>query len=167
MNDSYAEVLVRGKKKAIHTVIQVVVLAFTTILLLAGFFLKILLLLIPGIFLLILSNFLLPLFNVEYEYLYVTGELAIDKIMGRSKRKNCFTVEMDKIEIIAPVDSDKLKEFNHLKCVENDYTSGKEDARVYVCIYHTERDVRKAYFEPDDKMLELMRLTSPRKVVLR
>ncbi len=166
MNDSYAEVLVRARKKPVHTMIQIVVLAVTVVMLLAGFFMKMILLLIPGIFLLILCNFLLPMLNVEYEYLYVSGELTVDKILGRSKRKNCFTVEMDKIEIIAPADSHKLKEFGNLKCIEADYTSGKDNTKVYACIFHTDKEIRRAYFEPDEKMLELMRLTSPRKVVL-
>lgn len=166
MNDSYAEQLIKCKKKPLHTAVQVILLITTALLLLAGFFMKIMLLLIPGVFLLLICNFLLPLLNVEYEYLYVTGELTVDKILGRSKRKNCFTVEMDKIDIIAPSGSDKLKEFGHLKCVEADYTSNNKDTGIYVCIFHTDTDVRKVYFEPDEKMLELMRLTSPRKVVL-
>lgn len=166
MNDSYAEVLIKSKKKPVHTAIQVVALVLTTVLLLAGFFLKILILLIPGIFLLIASNFLLPMMNVEYEYLYVAGELTIDKIMGRTKRKNCVTVEMDKIEMVAPVESSRWQEFGHLKCVENSYMSGREGAKVYACIYHVDKGVCKAFFEPDEKMMELMRLTSPRKVSL-
>lgn len=166
MNDSYAEVLLKCKKRPADTMIQLVVLALTVILLVLGFFMRMVILLVPGVFLLIVSNFMLPLMNVEYEYLFVAGELTIDKIMGRTKRKNCVTVEMDKVEMIAPADSVRLSEFSHLKCVEKDYTSGQEQSRICVCIYHEEKNVCKVFFEPDDKMLELMRQTSPRKVSL-
>lgn len=164
MNDSYVEILVKRHKKPVHTAIQIGLLVITVILCLLGLILH-WILLIPGIILLVLDNFLLPLLNLEYEYLYVSGELTVDKIMGKNKRKNCFTGEMDKIELVAPLDSQQLAEYKNMQCVEKDYTSGNEEARVFACIYRGEKEVWKVLFEPNDKMLELMYLTAPRKIV--
>ena len=164
MNESYVEILIKRRSQPMHMVIKVGMLVLTVAVFLLGLLVH-WLILIPGLFLLVADNFALPLLDVEYEYLYVSGELTIDKIMGKSRRKNCFTGEMDKIELIAPKDSPKLSELGALKYVEKDYTSGRNEKPVYVCVFRGEKEVSRVLFEPDSKMLELMYQTSPRKVV--
>lgn len=164
MNDSYVEILVKRRREPKQFIIKVGMIAITVVLLIMGFFIHGLFF-IPGVLLLLVDNFALPLLDVEYEYLYVSGELTIDKIMGKNRRKNCFTGEMDKIELIAPVNSQKLKELGNVQYTERDYTSRKEEHRVYACIFRGEKEACKVLFEPDVKMLELMYQTAPRKVV--
>lgn len=38
------------------------------------------------------------LLNIEYEYIYMNGEIDFDKIMGRRKRKRIFTVRVSSFE---------------------------------------------------------------------
>ncbi len=42
--------------------------------------------------------YLCQLFNLEYEYIYLNGEIDFDKIMGRRKRKRVFTVRVSSFE---------------------------------------------------------------------
>ena len=46
--------------------------------------------------------------NVEYEYVFVNGDLDIDKIMNKARRKRMFSVDADQMELLAPVGSVEL-----------------------------------------------------------
>lgn len=164
MSDSYVEVLVKRRGKSIHTVIKVVMMVITVAMLAAGYFLH-WILFIPGIFLMFVDSKFLPRLSVEYEYLYVAGELTIDKILGKEKRKNCFVEEVKQMEIIAPVDSDKLREFDNKQCVIKDFSSEKEEAKVYACIFRKNQELWKVLFEPNEKLLEAMWTIAPQKVI--
>ena len=165
MNDSYVEVLLKKQGKPADTAIKLGMVILTAAAALAVVITGIWLLAIPAVLLLVADGIFLPRLAVEYEYLYVSGELTVDKILGKTKRKSCAAVDMSKVEIIAPADSDRLTEYRNLKCKEADYTSGKEDSRPFVCIYHTDKDVQRFRFEPNDRMLDMMRQTAPRKIV--
>lgn len=163
MNESYAEVLIKRRRETKYIAIVLFMMILTVGMLAAGLFVK-KLLFIPGIVLLFADNFIVQILSIEYEYLYVGGELTIDRIIGKNKRKNCITVDMEKVELVAPEGSQRFDAFGSLKCVEKDFTSAKEGKTVYACIFHTEKEVWKVRFEPDQKMLELMRQTAPRKI---
>ena len=49
----------------------------------------------------VVDYFKLPSLDLEYEYLYVNGELDIDKIMSKQKRKRVGSYDMKKVEIVA------------------------------------------------------------------
>jgi hypothetical protein len=49
---------------------------------------------------------------IEYEYIYTNGAVDIDKILGKNKRKRAVSFEMNEIELIAPMDSDEIKNSN-------------------------------------------------------
>ena len=53
----------------------------------------------------IAAYFIIPGTDLEYEYLFVNGELDIDKIMAKSKRKKAKTVDLTEADLIAPLDS--------------------------------------------------------------
>lgn len=165
MNESYAEVLIKRKREVKYMAIVAVMMILTVAMLAAGLLIE-KFLFIPGIVLLFVDNFVVQLLCIEYEYLYVSGELSIDRIVGKNKRKNCMTADMEKVELIAPEGSGRFDALGGLKCVEKDFTSCRDAAKVYICIFHTEKEVWKVRFEPDGKMLELMRQTFPRKVSL-
>lgn len=167
MNESYVEVLVKKKNKPVYTVIKLVMVILTAVLALAVVITGIWLLAIPAVLLLLADWFFLPGLVLEFEYLFVSGELTIDKIIGKTKRKNCVTVEMEKIECIAPEGSERLLDYRNMKLVEHDYSSGREEVQPYICIFHSEKALWKIKFEPDERMLELMRQTSPRKISMQ
>ena len=52
--------------------------------------------------------FYLPRLSVEFEYLYVNGELDIDRIFSQSRRKRAASYELSNMEIMAPFSSHRL-----------------------------------------------------------
>lgn len=109
--------------------------------------------------------FLVRRLNVEYEYLYVNGDLDIDKIMNKSKRKRVFSGSISNMELLAPEDSPELRQYQGEKVL--DFSSGIQDARRYVFVTVDNGQVSKIVFEPNDTIIEGIFLMAPRKVIRR
>lgn len=100
--------------------------------------------------------------NVEYEYIYVTGEFSIDRILSRAKRKRIERFDVERIEIVAPLNSDKLGGYAHKKYREYDYTSGVKTQNSHIFVMYCEG--KKILFEPNRELVEALRNTLPHKV---
>ena len=85
MNDSYKEILVKRQTPVGMRVLKGALIGLTVLSLVAGLLMWPLL--IVGAILIAVDYFVVPKFDVEYEYLYVNGELDIDAIYSRQKRK--------------------------------------------------------------------------------
>ena len=83
MSDYYTEQLVKKKPEGKDIIIKIL-LVFCTVL---SFFFVLLLpfLLILPVLMIVLDYFMFRRLDLEYEYLYVNGDLDIDKIMGKQK----------------------------------------------------------------------------------
>ena len=101
--------------------------------------------------------------NTEYEYSYVGGDLRIDRIRNRSKRKPQITLEAEGIRSVMP----RKASFSDGRDLNvKDFTSGRKEARVYELIYEKGGQPLKVWIEPDDAMLDMMKLAMPRKITL-
>lgn len=90
--------------------------------------------------------------NIEYEYLLTGCDLDVDKITNKSRRHRIVSVRRREIEIIAPMDSDKLpSNWKNLKTI--DVTSGYNPDAVYVMIANISEKTA-VIFEPSEKMKE-------------
>lgn len=107
---------------------------------------------------------LLKRMNVEFEYLYVNGELDVDKIMSREKRKRVFSTNISEMEIIAKRGYRELDSYQNLKVL--DYTSQEPDHIVYEMIVVQKNQKIKVAFEPNETILDGMRIIAPRKVFI-
>ena len=96
MSDLYSELLVKKKQTAKDLVVKYGLIALTVIMVLGGLVLNVLLL-VPAIALGIACYFVIPKTDLEYEYLFVNGELDIDMIM--SKSKNMFFVIQETLSL--------------------------------------------------------------------
>lgn len=166
MNESYAEWLVKQKEPGYAWPLRIVLgiacaLSFVSCMFFGVF--GMIAMVIFGV----LTYFVFRNIKVEYEYLYVTKQFSVDKIMSQTKRKKEMECSIEEIQIIAPVNSPVLKdhETSNMKVV--DYSSKEKDARLFAMIYKKGSDTTKVIFEPSDKMLQCFRMTSPRKVVLQ
>ena len=56
--------------------------------------------------------------NVEYEYVFVNGDLDIDKIMNKARRKRMFSVDADQMELLAPVGAVELMQYKKIKSTD-------------------------------------------------
>lgn len=105
--------------------------------------------------------------DLEYEYIFVKGELDIDKIMGKQKRKRCAVLDMEQIDVIAPEGSYALDAFKNDNYKKMDFSSGIADHKKYVIYGNYKNEKVCVLFEPNEKMLQDMRNSSPRKVNLK
>lgn len=164
MNEAYAEWLVKRKTPFyayILTAVMAVITAISVFFALTGGVISVIIMFVAGF----ATYLLYRSFNVEYEYLYVSGQLSIDKIMGRSKRKKAWEGSMEEIKVIAPSDSYVLKDYRVSGSKKLDFSSGVPGVKTYTVIHQSGANASELIIEPNDKLLQCFRQTAPRKVV--
>lgn len=161
MNDFYTEQLLKRKTPAAGMVLVGVCVALTILSCL-------MIVMMPlGILLPVAFGFVTYLVhqrvNLEYEYLYVNGELDIDKILARTKRKKVFSCNIRDVEIVAPEGSPELRPFSSVK--PKDFSSNLPNHKVYEMVLIENGEKTRIIFEPNETILEGMRFLAPRKVI--
>ena len=108
------------------------------------------LVLIAAIALGVLAYFKMPGLDLEFEYLYVNGELDIDKIMSKVERKRVGSFDISKAEMVAPVKSHELDYYRQSKDLKVvDCSSGDDHANVYGMVTKDEKGMKLVLFEPE------------------
>lgn len=163
MSDSYKEILVKKKMSAGNKLLKGVMITLTVLLVVVGF--VIWPLLIAGVVLGVVSFFVVPKLDVEYEYLYVNGELDIDAIYSKQKRKKIGSYDMVNLEVLAPEKSHALDAFRNKQGVKTkDFTSGDPQVKSYILVMNQEKGQEMIKVELDDSILSDIRRIAPRKV---
>ena len=165
MSDLYSEWIVNRKKPSWAFAAKVELICLTVIcglLTMTGIFWF---MLIPTVALGYLTYRLSLNWDMEYEYTFVKGELDIDKIMAKSKRKRCAVLNMDQTEIVAPEGAHQLDNFKNTPCKTMDFSSHIPENKKYVMYTSYHNEMVKIIFEPSERMLDDMWNTAPRKVV--
>lgn len=163
MNQLYAEAGVKRKESAKTMALRslmVISIVIGVLLMLIGSYVG-----IAGIVLVAVIIFLFPKLNVEYEYIFVDGQFDFDRITGKAKRKTMLRIDMEQVEIIAPEGSHALDSYSSAQCVNKDYSSGDKTVKPYVIIGSVDGKKHKITFEPNEKMLSMIKQKSPRKLV--
>lgn len=101
-------------------------------------------------------HFLLPGLKKEYEYYLLNYTMEISLILNKESRRNVIEFDIRKSEIVAPADSAKLAGFRPTK--KMDFTSGDKNANIYCFIIHLEHDLCNIMIEPDEQMMEQMKM---------
>ena len=164
MSDMYREILVKKKMSAGSKLLKGFLTVMTVLCLLAGMMIPILL--IGAIVFGLLTFFVGPKLDVEYEYLYVNGELDIDAIYSRQKRKRAGSYDVAELEILAPAKSHALDSYLNNGAKVKDYTSGEENVKSYIMVYNMEKGREIIKVEIDDAIVNDIRRMAPRKVNL-
>lgn len=162
MNQLYAEAGVKRKESTKSMLIRVLLVLGIVVglfLMMFGSYFG-----IVGIILVMVMIFLFPRLNVEYEYVFVDGQIDFDRITGKAKRKTLLRIDLEQAEIIAPEGSHALDSFNHIQQVKKDFSSGDKTRKPYVIIATKEDKKYRIYFEPSEKMLGMIKQKSPRKL---
>lgn len=162
MKDVYVEWLIKRERNFVDKLVRafsIVVLVICSLLLAFTAQVLIFVLTVAVAF---FAYFAFTYTDVEYEYLYISGEFSIDRILAKSKRKRVEKIEVSKIEIVAPLNSDKLGGFAGKKYREYDYTRGikSPDSHIFVMYYAG----KKILFEPNRELIEALRSVIPHKV---
>ena len=66
---------------------------------------------------------------------------------------------------MAPLGSHALDSYKHLQAKVKDFTSGNNDVKPYVIMVRQGDTILKILFEPNEKMLNCIKMKSPRKLV--
>lgn len=101
--------------------------------------------------------------QIEYEYLYCERELSVDRIMNKSKRKNVGKFTVERMEILAPLNSYHLDEYKNKTYKNVDLSSGvaEQPEKRYV-FYYDGRD--RVVIEPNAEIVKDIKNIAPRKV---
>ncbi len=163
MNDYYTEQMVKKQTDMKDIVIKAVLVAATIVSFLA-------IMMFPGIIILpvimiALDVFIFGRLKVEYEYLFVNGDLDIDKIMNKAKRKKQFSMNVADMELLAPADAAELHQYQNARTY--DFSSRTGQAKLYALIVSGQGEKKKIIFEPNDTIIEGFYMLAPRKVIRR
>lgn len=167
MSDLYLEELIKKKETGKDKLIRYGLMAVTFVLLVLSFLTWSMMFIFPAIVVCVVDIFVFPRLRVEWEYQYVNGELDIDKIMNKSKRKRMASYDVDGVEIVALAVSHRLDYYNNNpKLKVRDFTScdPAKEKSVYAMVLSNEGELNKVLFEPSEAMLKDMRSKAPRKV---
>lgn len=158
---TYAEASVKKKETAGTQILKGVVIAAIVLL-------TILMLMTQIIFLtpliaaaIVFAVYYFPRFHQIYEVIYCDGQFDFDRISGNS-RKTLLRLDMDDIEVIAPLGHEALANFNTAG-IKKDYSSGEEE-RTYVILGAAGEKKYQVYFEPTEKMLDCIYFKAPSKL---
>jgi len=104
--------------------------------------------------------------DVEFEYCIVNGDIDIDRIFAKKRRKRLVSVSADRIEKILPAESDELKSRNDIKKTYFAAMS-KKDSTNYAVVFRGNRGMEKVIIADDDKVLLHLQIAMPNKVQRR
>ena len=167
MSDLYLEELVKKKRTGKDSALRIGLMAVTAVMVVLALLSWNLIIIVAAIAVCVADIFIFPRFNTEWEYQYVNGEVDVDRILNKSKRKRVGNFDIANAEILAPASSHRMDYYNNnskMKVV--DYTScdPEREKHVYAMIVSNEGQVSKILFEPTEKMLKDLRTKAPRKV---
>ena len=93
--------------------------------------------------------------NVEYEYSVTNGDLDIDRIVSKKRRKKLVSIKLRDAEYFAPFEDEHIRvaEDTSIKRVI-DASSSIDAPRLYFIIYYNNSEKTCLLFEPTDEMIE-------------
>lgn len=93
--------------------------------------------------------------NVEFEYFVTNGDLDIDRIVSKKRRKKLVRIKLKDVEYFAPFEDE------HIKVAEDvgikkiiDASSSLDAPRLHFVIYYNNSEKTCLLFEPTDEMIE-------------
>ena len=103
--------------------------------------------------------------KLEYEFIYVTGDLTIDKIISQNRRKRVVALDMANVATVADLSGHFLDgQMGNPQIKKYKYTSGEKDRKLFGVLY-SEGGTSSIYIiEPNAKIIECIKKTNPRKV---
>ncbi len=99
-------------------------------------------------------------FNIDWEYIFVDDEIRFSKIINKSRRKELVTVNLSKAEAVARVnDGAHNRLLTHRDYKHYYFKSNTTDDCWFVAGLSSKGERICVVFEPDERMLEALKLT--------
>ena len=102
------------------------------------------------------------LIYVDYEYIFVDGQIDFDRIVAGNSRKTVMKTDLEKVEKIAPESSHVLDSFQTAPL--SDFSSLDKEDTHYIMVIKSDKGMVRVRFTPDEKMLEMMKLKARSKI---
>ena len=101
--------------------------------------------------------------DIEYEYTLTDKEIDIDVIYAKQSRKHLVTLDLEKMEIMAPVESPRLHGYKSRAAKIKDFSSKMANPVNPICeMYY---DGNKCFrIEPDERLFKAIKDVAPFKV---
>jgi hypothetical protein len=101
--------------------------------------------------------------NLEFEYSVTNGDITIDKIINRRKRKRVISADAHEIEEMGKFRPDLLKnKSGYTHFFTSEYDDGRES--WYFCAHSTKKGNILVVFNPEEKVLNAIKPFMPRQV---
>ncbi len=97
--------------------------------------------------------FFITSLNLEFEYIYTNGEIDVDKIMAKRKRKRLTTVKISAFEEFGKLDLERFRSQQYDATVNAAISLADPD--TYCAVFHN-RDNKKCalLFSPNERLLQ-------------
>jgi hypothetical protein len=102
--------------------------------------------------------------NIEYEYIVTNGDLDIDKIISKRKRKRIFSANCREFDIVSKVKSNSFSQSVRNVRKRIDASSSINSPGAYFITLNYKGEKTLVIFEPDERMLKNFKVYIPRKV---
>ena len=152
--DVFVEQIVKKKYDAKDYLIFVAIVLAALVLILACLFIQVLasFSLLIGIGILVGAYYLIVSRNVEFEYSVTNGDITVDKIMNRSKRKRVISFDAHNTEEMGKYDAEKHQGKSYdQRLFTGDSLENKES--WYMTLHSSKTGYTLLVFTPNEKVL--------------
>ena len=111
-----------------------------------------------------LAYYLISRMNVEFEYIITNNELDIDKIIARKTRKRLITIDLKKIDFIAPTITSAHTNELSKPATNVIYADSGIAENAYFINFEKDGQTYRVFLSPTEKMLDAMKIYAPGKV---
>lgn len=172
MGDTFIEQLIKRKNDSMVLLKQIGIAVLAVLILGVGGFALLLFPTFSAIILLIMAGavyggwLLLTSMNVEFEYIYTNGEMDVDKIMAKRKRKRVTTVRVSSFDEFEPFTLEQYRQRRY--DITINAAISMQDPDAWYASYRN-RDGKKCclVFSPNENLLKEMQLQYRRKTITR
>jgi len=105
-------------------------------------------------------------FNIEYEYVFTNGDLDIDCIANKSKRRNVLSVDVRSVELMTRIGNGDYSGTFAKAQVTRDFSGGKGKENTFIFLVQYEGKKTKVIFEPNEKMLAAIKIYMDKKRII-
>lgn len=93
--------------------------------------------------------------NIEFEYAMTNGELDVDKIINKKRRKHILTVDTKNFEIFEPVNENLLNRIRMMKPITEIHAERDIASPDTYCAVYSKNGMKTClFFQPSERMLE-------------
>jgi hypothetical protein len=169
MNDVFVEQIVEQRQSLRSVLIKTGIVLAASLLSAVFLFFGVLRMFFPVVFALSIygAYVLVRSQNFEFEYIFTNGDLDIDRIIDRTRRKRELSVNVRAFEIMAPMTEEFRREYElHGIGKTFDTSSSPKSPSRWFARYRDESGVLVLLiFEPNERVKEAIRRYIPRKVI--